>query len=218
MPLPIRRIALASLCAAAAAASVGAGAQQVYRITGPDGRVTFSDKPPENARATPAPAVAMPSGAATASAGGSALPFELRQVATRYPVTLYTGNNCGPCGSGRAFLQSRGIPYVERTVATNDDINALKRISGTTSLPLLTIGGQHIPGFAEPEWAQYLDAAGYPRTSRLPGGYRNPAPAPLVAVQVAPLKAAESEQQQVPPSAQLPSLDAPPANPSGIRF
>ncbi|MDB5753218.1 MAG: hypothetical protein JWP65_3639, partial [Ramlibacter sp.] len=56
MLFPIRRIALASLWAAAAAASLGVGAQQVYRITGPDGRVTFSDKPPENARATPAPA------------------------------------------------------------------------------------------------------------------------------------------------------------------
>ncbi|MDB5897707.1 MAG: hypothetical protein JWP41_1309, partial [Ramlibacter sp.] len=40
MLFPIRRIALASLWAAAAAASLGVGAQQVYRITGPDGRVT----------------------------------------------------------------------------------------------------------------------------------------------------------------------------------
>jgi glutaredoxin len=179
----------------------------VYRITGPDGRVTFSDKPPENARATPAPAVAMPGAGA-----GPALSFELRTVASRFPVTLYTGNDCGPCGSGRAFLQSRGIPFMERTVASNDDIEALKRISGAARLPFLTIGGQQINGYSEPEWAQYLDAAGYPRASRLPAGYRNPAPAPLVAVQVAPVRPAEPQQ---PPQAQLPSLTAPPA---GIRF
>ncbi|MDB5751039.1 MAG: glutaredoxin, partial [Ramlibacter sp.] len=147
-----------------------------------------------------------------AASGGPALSFELRTVASRFPVTLYTGNDCGPCGSGRAFLQSRGIPFMERTVASNDDIEALKRISGAARLPFLTIGGQQINGYSEPEWAQYLDAAGYPRASRLPSGYRNPAPAPLVAVQVAPVRPAEPQQ---PPQAQLPSLTAPPA---GIRF
>jgi glutaredoxin len=212
MVFPVRRILLATLCAAAAAASVGVGAQQVYRIVGPDGRVTFSDRPPAQnaAKAAPAPSVAMPGG----GAGGAALPFELRSVASRFPVTLYSSADCGPCASGRAFLSSRGIPFSERTVASNDDIDALKRISGAARLPFLTIGGQQINGYSEPEWAQFLDAAGYPRTSRLPSGYRNPPPAPLVAVQQPAPRAAEPEPQ---PQAQLPA-EPPPASPSGIRF
>lgn len=214
MMFPVRRILLGSLAAAAAAASLGVGAQQVYRIVGPDGRVTFSDRPPAEtgARTAAAPAAAGGQGAATTAA----LPFELRNVASRFPVTLYTGAECGPCASGRAFLASRGIPFSERTVSTNDDIEALKRISGAARLPFMTIGGQQINGYSEPEWTQYLDAAGYPRASRLPAGYRNPPPAPLVAMQQPAPIAAEPEQQAA-PQAQLP-LPPPPANPAGIRF
>ncbi|MGV3569465.1 MAG: glutaredoxin domain-containing protein [Ramlibacter sp.] len=219
MLFPVRRILTASLCVAATAASLGVGAQQVYRIVGPDGRVTFSDRPPvENAaRAAPAPTVRMPAGtAAGAGTTTASLPFELRNVVTRYPVTLYSGNDCGPCASGRAFLSSRGIPFTERTVTTADDIDALKRLSGAARLPFLTIGGQQINGFSEPEWSQFLDAAGYPRSSRLPSGYRNPPPAPLVAVQQPNLpQAAEAAPSNQPPQAELPSTDP---SPSGIRF
>ncbi|HEY8356562.1 MAG TPA: glutaredoxin family protein [Ramlibacter sp.] len=226
MLFPVRRILMTTLCVAATAASLGVGAQQVYRIVGPDGRVTFSDRPPENSsRAVPAPTVAMPAArggaiTSTASVPSAALPFELRTASSRFPVTLYSGTDCGPCASGRAFLASRGIPFTERTVTTADDIDALKRISGAARLPFLTIGGQQINGFSEPEWGQFLDAAGYPRASRLPSGYRNPPAMPLVAVQQqsAPKSAeaeAEAEQTNQPTGAQLPSTEP---NPAGIRF
>jgi hypothetical protein len=65
-----------------------APAQQIYRIVGPDGRVTFSDKPPlePSAKATAA-AVA----SATGGSGDSVLPFELRQVASRRVVHASPG-------------------------------------------------------------------------------------------------------------------------------
>ena len=56
-------------------------------------------------------------------------------------------------------------------------------MSGDTSLPFITIGGQQIKGYADTEWTQFLDAAGYPKTSQLPPGYRAAAPAPFVAAQ-----------------------------------
>jgi hypothetical protein len=56
-------------------------------------------------------------------------------------------------------------------------------MSGDTSLPFITIGGQQIKGYADTEWTQFLDAAGYPKTSQLPPGYRASAPTPFVAVQ-----------------------------------
>jgi glutaredoxin len=108
---------------------------------------------------------------------------ELQQIASRYPVTLYTGDNCGPCASGRNLLTARGIPFTERTVTTPEDAAALQRMSGDTSLPFITIGGQQIKGYADTEWTQFLDAAGYPKTSQLPPGYRASAPTPFVAVQ-----------------------------------
>jgi glutaredoxin len=197
-------------------------AQQVYRIQGPDGRVTFTDQKPldsSSASAAPAPAVGIDSPA------GPPLPFELRQVASRYPVTLYTAPNCAPCDSGRAMLVARGIPFGERSVSTAEDIETLQRISGGASLPFVTLGGQQIKGYSEPEWAQFLDAAGYPRSSQLPAGFRYPPATPLVAAQApgrttaaAAPAAAPATAAQAPVPAAAPAAVAPGQNPAGIRF
>lgn len=213
------RFALAGLTGLLAAGVLAPlHAQQVYRIVGPDGKVTFSDKPPLDTKAN---AQATTPAAASGGGTGAALPFELRNVVSRYPVTLYTGPNCAPCGSGRSFLSGRGIPFSERTVSTNDDLEALQRLSGSTSLPFLTIGGQQLKGYSEVEWGQFLDAAGYPKTSQLPPGYRAAPAAPLVAVQAprpapaAPAAAPAAAAQPAP----APAPTGPtPDNPAGIRF
>ena len=193
-------------------------AQGVYRIVGPDGKVTFSDQPP------PATTPARPTGSATTSASngsGGQLPFELRQVSSRFPVTLYTGRECAPCNSGRNLLNARGIPYSERTVDTAQDGEALKRLSGETSLPFLTIGNQRIKGYSDSEWTQFLDAAGYPKQSALPGNYRRPAATPLVAVQADPAAgrppASGTSGGSPTAPAEVPVAPAP-QNPAGIRF
>ena len=168
-----------------------AQAQTVYRIVGPDGKVN-----------------------------NSALPFELRQVAQRFPVTLYAGAQCAPCDSARSMLVARGVPFTERTVASNEDLDALKKLSGGTNLPFGTIGGQQLVGYSETEWVQYLDAAGYPKQSQLPSNYRRSAAAPLVAVKPAqPAQAAASKpeaRRRVTP-ATAPSGPTP-SNPAGIKF
>lgn len=205
--------------AAAALFAPQANAQQVYRIVGPDGRVTFSDKPPTDANARPA-AVAPQSSAGSTSAG---LPFELRQVTSRYPVTLYTSNNCAACGSGRAYLASRGIPFAEKTISSPEDVEALKRLAGETLVPLLTVGGQQIRGYSDAEWGQFLDAAGYPSKSVLPASWRNPAASPLVAAQrpPPPSTGADDASTEGRNSARARPA-APPAesgdNPAGIKF
>jgi glutaredoxin len=212
---PVLVLALAGL----AAASMGAAAQQVYRIVGPDGRVTFSDRPPpETAKATPAPTMPLPGN----TGGGGALPFELRNVAGKYPVTLFTGNDCAPCGAARGFLTRRGIPFNERTVTTGEDADSLERLVGAAQLPSLTIGSQQLRGFAETEWTQFLDAAGYPRTSQLPPSYRRPPATPLVAVQPPPAATPPAQQAAQQPAPQVqapaPSEGPGPSNPAGIRF
>ena len=217
----VRTAALAAFVACAGLWGAMANAQ-VYRIVGPDGKVTFSDRPPVDARATPAQAVPITRSAGTGTAN---LPAEVRAAAQRFPVTIYTGVDCSPCISARSFLASRGVPYTERTVTTQEDMQALQRLSGNPALPFATIGGQHIRGFSDAEWSQYLDAAGYPKTSQLPPSYRNPDPSPLVAVQQARPAAegsaaarpgtqgaqADQSQPQAP-------LEVPPPNPAGIRF
>ena len=206
-----------ALLALAALALPGAHAQTVYRIVGTDGRVTFSDKPPVAAdKVTATDRTGRP-----LDLSGTALPYELRQIVNRYPVTLYTSNNCVPCTSGRALLSGRGVPFTERTVTTAEDAESLTRISGENSLPFLTIGGQKIKGFSESEWVQFLDAAGYPATSKLPAGYRSAPPTALVAVQKPAPAATQADASQ---NAAARAAVAPPppadnsANPAGIKF
>lgn len=194
-----------------------AQAQTVYRIVGPDGKVTFSDRAPEKvAPGERSSAVSVPDG----GTNNSALPFELRQAAQRFPVTLYAGAQCAPCDSARSMLVARGVPFTERTVASNEDLDALKKLSGGTNLPFGTIGGQQLVGYSETEWVQYLDAAGYPKQSQLPSNYRRSAAAPLVAVKPAqPAQAAASKpeaRRRVAP-ATAPSGPTP-SNPAGIKF
>lgn len=204
---------------AGALASPPAQAQQVYRIVGADGKVTFSDKPPPTATATGSVGGAKPAEAGLASA--AVLPFELRQVAAKYPVTLYTSDNCVPCASGRSLLTARGVPFTEKTVSTADDSQALRRISGETSLPFMTLGSQQLKGFSDTEWTQYLNAAGYPPSSVLPASYRPPTAAPLVAVTAAPVAATPASGAASSPVAAKPvpqTVSRPVSNPAGIRF
>lgn len=200
--------------------TAGLQAQTIYRIVGPDGRVTFSDKPPAADTQAKVSTAAVGGGAAGGASG--TLPAELRQVVGRYPVTIYTSSECEPCNAGRSLLSARGVPFSERTVTTADDAAALQRLSGERSLPFMTIGGQRVKGFSDLEWSQYLDAAGYPKTSQLPNGYRNPPPSPLVAVQK-PAAAEPTAANAPPPRPEAPvAAPAPegpsPSNPAGITF
>lgn len=206
------------LTALALLACAGAPAQSIYRSVGPDGKVSFSDRPPNQAQAQPATSVA--AGPASANAP---LPYELRQIASRFPVTIYIGNDCAPCVSLRNMLAARGVPFTERSVSSNEDIAALQRLSGSSSLPFGSIGGQQLSGYADTEWTQYLDAAGYPQQSQLPANYRQPASTPLVAVKTiepaagnkaAPARRAAAER----PSAPVDQGGPTPGNPAGIRF
>ncbi|MDD2920268.1 glutaredoxin domain-containing protein [Rhodoferax sp.] len=202
-------------CGCIAMGSGGLQAQSVYRIVGTDGQVTFSDKPQAAAtvKATPVDN-ALPAAAPVAPA----LPYELRQVTGKYPVTLYSSSNCAPCDSARKLLAARGVPYSEKTISTAQDAEALQKLSGSNAVPFLTIGAQHVAGFSTSEWTQYLNAAGYPESSKLPASYRQPPAAPLVTPDQPDTPAASPSAPEEPA---LPSVTAPaisPDNPAGIRF
>ncbi|MDP2005126.1 MAG: glutaredoxin family protein [Rubrivivax sp.] len=178
-----------------------------YKVVAPDGSVTYTDRPPfeSNLRITPigrnAPAAAVEVG----------LPIELRQANTRYPVTLYTTAECAPCDSGRKLLQQRGVPYTERSIVSDEDTLALERLVGARTVPALTVGAQALRGFSEADWASYLDAAGYPKESKLPRNWPVAVATPLVQRTVA----ATPEARPAPPPA-APAPEAP--QPGTIRF
>lgn len=195
-------------------ACMGAQAQTVYRIVGPDGKVIFSDKPPSTDQGK---VTATGVGARNSVASGN-LPFELKQVVSKYPVVLYTSAKCAPCDAGRNLLNGRGIPFSERTITTNEDADFLQRLADTNSLPVLTVGGQKIKGYSDGEWTQYLNAAGYPATSALPSSYKNPAPTPAVAIK--PKEEPKPTEKPTPAETHAPlaPVGPTPTNPAGITF
>ncbi len=187
--------------------ALGARAQGVQRIVGPDGKVTYTDRAAPASASTPA---------ATPSETG-ALPYALRQAVQRYPVTLYTSDKCNPCNSARELLQKRGVPFAEKTITTAEDGQAFVALGADNALPLTTIGTQRVSGFLAADLNRYLDAAGYPATSQLPRTHRNPAPQALAPT--AP-KAPEAPKADAPPPPAAPTapVATPPSNPAGIRF
>ena len=220
------------LCAVGILSAAGwAAAQPVYRSTDARGTVSFSDQPlpaPGGVDGvtvkanTPVVGASGPASSANASNAAVSLPYELRRIADRHPVTLYTGTDCAPCIAGRSLLVTRGIPFSERTVTTREDSETLLTLTGQKSLPLLHIGTQLLKGFSDTEWSHYLDAAGYPTGTVLPARYRNPPASPLVVLQAVPVPMpipalkSDTPRSPTPQSATgaTPGLN----NPAGIRF
>ena len=150
----------------------------LYRVVGPHGGITFTDVPP----ASGAHQVQRLHLGATPAASRPALPQNLRALAARQPVVVYTMAACPGCRDGLALLRRRGVPYTELRV---DNAAALARFEqrshGVRRLPLLVVGQTQLEaGFNASAWQQALSAAGYPSQSQLPAHYRFAAPRPLL--------------------------------------
>jgi glutaredoxin len=183
----------------------------LYKVVGPDGKVTYTDVQPSPGKT----GKVTPIGSNTTPQNEVSLPVELRQPVARYPVTLYVTSACEPCNTGRQFLRQRGVPFNERTIATTEDVDALQRLTGGREAPALTIGAQTVRGLSEEIWTSYLDAAGYPRESRLPGNYQYPLAAPLTERRDTSRTAVPQREEPVAPAQSAPAA---PRSPSSIRF
>jgi glutaredoxin len=188
-----------------------------YKVVEPDGSITYTDRP-QLATTTRVTPLSSAGKAAKTGNAGNELPMELRQAAQRYPVTLYTAKDCPACDAGRRFLQSRGIPYAERVVTSEEDASAMERVAGGRSVPTLTIGAQPLRGLSESDWTAYLDVAGYPRESRLPATWPKPVATPVVERSAVSTDRVAPVQITPPPVPAQPLPTDPVNNPTGVRF
>ena len=194
---------------------LASAASAQYKSVGPDGRVTYSDIPP----APPARVVEQKKLGGDNARPNPALPFELQQAATRYPVTLYTGDKCPPCDDARTFLRNRGIPFTEKTVTSDDDIALFKQESPDGTAPVVTVGARKSVGFLQGAWSSLLDNAGYPASPAWPRDYPTVAATPLPPTTRAPAQSLAPATPPRSPDAVAAEAPAPPAgNPSGFRF
>jgi hypothetical protein len=159
---------------AAAAFVMAAPAMAQYKYVGPDGRITYSDRPaPTSER------VVSQRKLNEATPLATPLPFEVQQATSKYPVILYSGERCPPCDEARTYLRTRGVPYTEKTVTSDDDIALFKALSPDGSAPVVAVGNRRAVGYAQTTLSGMLDAAGYPQAAQLPRDFQNPAPTPL---------------------------------------
>jgi hypothetical protein len=107
------------------------------------------------------------------------------------------------------LLKQLGIPFSEKTVKSNEDLEKLKQVSGDAQLPLLVVSKSKFRGFGEAEWRVALSSAGYPETNKLPKDYRYPTPE-SAAPPPAPAKKTGDENNDAP--------KLKPSSESGIRF
>ncbi len=201
-----RLLRLATVALLLGGAAVGALAQ--YKIVGPDGKVTYTDKPPTAAD------IKMPANGGNATAASGGLPYDTRQAMTKFPVTLYTTKSCPGCDDARRVLRTRGVPFNEYTVVTDDDFTAYKSRFNSSNFPTIIVGSKSLSGYSPNDLTGYLDAAGYPAQARL-GGYSWPRAVPLAPAGAAPATADAGAPAQAPSA---PASLLPPPSKSGIQF
>lgn len=91
---------------------------------------------------------------------------DLAALQESHPVVLYSVATCDACDLVRSYLQGRGVPFNERDVADDAELQEeLIAKSGELSVPVVTIGEEVVDGYNKPVLESKLDAAGYPGAS-----------------------------------------------------
>lgn len=157
--LPAPSVFRLALLSAAVLATSLADAQTTYRWIDPKtGTTVISDQqPPPGAKQV------VKRGAE--ESGEQQVPYATRQAAEKFPVTLYTSANCiDECKLARDLLNGRGVPFAEKMLTTQAEIDELaKHLGSEAGIPSVIVGRQSFKGFEASAWNNLLDLAGYPK-------------------------------------------------------
>lgn len=154
-----------------------AHAGELYRSIDSSGKVHYGDSPLTGA--DDVEELKLPK----APVSDESLPYETQRAQKNFPVTLYSLPSCASaCTEARDFLNKRGIPFTEKSLVAQEDIDAFRKASGDSQIPAVSIGKTWVKGFLAEQWNNELDIAGYPKKVLT---YRPPRPAAPAAAQPA---------------------------------
>ncbi|QWV95127.1 DUF4124 domain-containing protein [Geomonas oryzisoli] len=145
---------------------------EMYKWIDDTGAVTFKDTPPPaskkkkkvktytDADFDPAPtlqpaAKTPPRKTASVASEKQALPKQQFNGT----VELYVTSWCGYCKKARAYLNSKGIPYVEYDIEKDAAAERRHKELGGQGVPLIVIGSNKISGFSAQAIDHYLENA-----------------------------------------------------------
>ena len=129
---------------------------QAYRWVDEEGKVHYTQNPPP-----PGAKGVQRKNFRNGAVGTVDLPYATQEAAKNFPVTLYTMPECSPCDQARASLVKRSIPFREVSVTAQKDADEMKKLTGTSDVPVLVVGSQFRAGFQENLYNDLLDTAGY---------------------------------------------------------
>ncbi|HYY59826.1 MAG TPA: glutaredoxin family protein [Burkholderiales bacterium] len=145
-------LALSALLAAQLAVA------QQYRWVDENGRVHYTDTPP------PPTARDVERKRMKGNAVGAQGSYELAAAMKSSPVTLYSHPDCKDlCQIARDVLNKRGVPFSEVSATDEAKLEELRRVSGSSRVPVLVVGNQVGTTVSAQAYNRALDLAGYPR-------------------------------------------------------
>lgn len=138
---------------------MNAQAGELYRSIDKDGKVHYGDSPlmgTEDVEQLKLGKEPVPD---------ESLPYETQLASKNFPVTLYAFPECGSlCQQARDLLSKRGIPFTEKSLVKQEEMDAFRSASGDSKFPSATIGKTWLKGFLAEKWNSELDFAGYPKS------------------------------------------------------
>ena len=150
---------------------MSAAADTVYKVVGPDGEITYSDKPPaERARTNTLEFRNLPSSPLPnhvlrfreqleKSAEGR---INAARPSPASDAVLFTASWCGHCKRAKTHLAAAQISYIEYDIESADGMRAFISAGGSGGVPLLVAGDRRIQGYSAPAYDR-LAAASRPR-------------------------------------------------------
>lgn len=159
--MPALRFILAFALAAFSAVPACA---QVYKWTGPDGRVHYGDTPPQEARKQELRI-------GVQSFGGPAQVDSWTQVLKRAPavdtskprsaaITMFSTSWCPHCKRAKAYFAQKGVGFREVDIEASDQGRREFEGYGGKGVPLIIVGERRMRGFDAASMDRMLASAG----------------------------------------------------------
>jgi len=131
-----------------------AGKAEVYKVTGPDGRVTYTDSHSEGDDKTKVEVVKIDSYSSSAEVSSVEDGAALRKV------TIFTTEWCGVCRKAKSYMTSHGVAYDEFDIEKSRSAKAKFDQLGGRAVPVILVGKEKMIGFSPSKFEAMLDDAG----------------------------------------------------------
>ena len=136
----------------------------LYKSVTPDGRIVYTDQPPETGKVEKTfnfanlPASPVPDSVTQYRADlEKSMQRKLSAADAKQPV-LYMAQWCGYCRQAEAYLAEKKISYQRHDIDTPDGKRAFAEAGAGRGIPVIQVGAQKVRGFSRPAYDALFSA------------------------------------------------------------